>query len=186
MDAAIEEDVAKVNSEVLLLASDPEEGESTLRLLGAQPNVIARIASAGAKGVGTAIRCGVPLVVFVPKLEELLAMRVADVHEANAQQVPPAIKELTRLTLQVAQRAALIDRTLAQLHFGFTGRSLDGLIGLSMTRLLRLADRHGVLIRLRASDKTRLWDRLLIGDRSPGPRGYRFSHQTALACCRTE
>ena len=54
MDAAIEEDVAKVNSELLLQASDPDEGESILRLLGAQPNVIARIASAGPKGVGTA------------------------------------------------------------------------------------------------------------------------------------
>lgn len=186
MDAAIEEDVAKLNSELLLLASDPDDGNSVLRLLGAQPNVITRIAAAGSKGVGTAIRCGVPLVTFVPKLEELLAARVADVHESNSQEVPTAVRELTRMTLQVAQRVALIDRTLAQLHFGFTARALDGLAGLSMTRLLRLADRHGVLLRLRASDKTRMWDRLLIGDRSPGPRGYRFSHQTALACCRTE
>jgi hypothetical protein len=177
---AIEEDVAHLNSEVLLIASDPAHGERILRLLGAHPNVIGRIASAGSKAVGTAIRCGVPLVTFTRKLDELLSAPSTDVHGSHAHDLPGSVKELTRTALHVAHRVALIDRTVAQLHFGFTPRACEALINLSVSRLLRLGDRHGLLLRLRTPDKVQVWERLLIGDRCTGPRGFRISQQAAL------
>jgi len=177
---AIEEDVAYLNSEVLLIASDPEHGERILRLLGAHPNVVGRIASAGSKAVGTAIRCGVPLVTFTRKLDELLSAPSTDVHGPHAHDLPGSIRDLTRIALHVAHRLALIDRTVAQLHFGFTPRACEALMNLSVSRLLRLGDRHGLLLRLRTPDKVQVWERLLIGDRCTGPRGFRISQQAAL------
>ena len=177
---AIEEDVAYLNSEVLLIASDPEHGERILRLLGTHPNVVGRIASAGSKAVGTAIRCGVPLVTFTKRLDALLCAPSSDLPGSFATDLPGSLKELTRTALHVAHRSVFIDRTVAQLHFGFTPRVCEALMNLSVSRLLRLGDRHGLLLKLRTPDKVQIWERLLIGDRCAGPRGFRISQQTAL------
>lgn len=174
------EDIAFLNSEVLLLASDPEEGERILRLLGAHPNVIKRIAAAGSKAVGTAIRCGVPLVTFVPLLDELLGLPAVVLHGRTHHEVPAPLRRLTTTALHVAQRLALIDRTVAQLHFGFTPRMCESLKSLGISRLMHLSERHGVLLRLRTPEKPQVWDRLLIGDRCTGPRGFRISQQAGL------
>lgn len=174
------EDIAYLNSEVLLLASDPEQGERVLRLLGAHPNVIKRIAEAGSKAVGTAIRCGVPLVTFSPRLDHLLNPPVAGLHGSSMQEIPEALRGLTTTALHVAQRLALIDRTVAQLHFGLTPRGCETLGSLSINRLIRLSERHGVLLRLRTPEKPQVWERLLIGDRCSGPRGFRVSQQAGL------
>lgn len=174
------EDIAYLNAEVLLLASDPEEGERILRLLGAHPNVIKRIAAAGSKAVGTAIRCGVPLVTFAPRFDDLLSLPATELRGASKQEIPEALRELTTTALHVAQRMALIDRTVAQLHFGFTPRVCETLRSLSISRLLRLSERYGVLLRLRTPEKPQVWERLLIGDRCSGPRGFRISQQAGL------
>jgi hypothetical protein len=174
------EDITFLNSEVLLLASDPEAGERILRLLGAHPNVIKRIAAAGSRAVGTAIRCGVPLVTFVPRLDELLGLPVGDLHGHTNQEIPAPLRKLTTTALHVAQRLALIDRTVAQLHFGFTPRMCESLKSLSISRLMHLSERHGVLLRLRTPERPHVWDRLLIGDRCGGPRGFRISQQAGL------
>lgn len=177
---ALNEDVVHLNSQLLLLASDPEEGEGIMRQLGAHPLVIKRIANAGAKAVGTAIRCGVPLVTFASKLEEALIARGAELDGIAGRDAPDALRTLARDTLQMAQRLAFIDRTVAQLHFGFTPRACEGLTRLSVSRMTRLTQRQGALLRLRAADKVHVWDRLLIGDRCSGPRGFRISQQAAL------
>lgn len=177
---ALNEDVVHLNSQLLLLASDPEEGEAMMRLLGASPLVIQRITRAGSKAVGTAIRCGVPLVTFVSKLEEVLVASGGEMTGVASRSVPAALRDLTRDTLHMAQRLAFVDRTVAQLHFGFTPRACEGLTRLSVARIARLTQRHGVLIKLRAADKAQVWDRLLIGDRYSGPSGYRISQQAAL------
>lgn len=174
------EDISYLNSEVLLLVSDPEEGERILRLLGAHPNVIKRIAAAGSKSVGTAIRCGVPLVTFAPRLDELLSLPSTELHGVSKQEIPAGLRMLTTTALHVAQRLALIDRTVAQLHFGFTPRVCEIFKSLSISRLLHLSERHGVLLRLRTPEKAQVWDRLLIGDRCGGPRGFRISQQAGL------
>jgi hypothetical protein len=176
---ALNEDVAHLNSQVLLLASDPEDGDRTMRLLGAHPMVIKRIATAGSKAVGTAIRCGVPLVTFARSLEEVMGQS-AESKGTAARDVPLSLRVLSRDTLHVAQRLALIDRTVAQLHFGLTPRACESLMNLSVHRIARITERQGVLLTLRAAEKVKVWDRLLIGDRCAGPRGFRISQQTAL------
>jgi hypothetical protein len=177
---ALDEDVEYLNSEMLLLASDAGHGKRVLRLLGAHPNVIGRIASAGSKAVGTAIRCGVPLVTFTTKLDELLFAPLVEGHSSAVHEIPDSLRQLTRISLQVAHRVALIDRTVAQLHFGFTPRACDAMTNLSVSRLVRFCDRRGPLLRLRAPDNVQVWERLLIGDRCGGPRGIRISQQAAL------
>lgn len=178
--ADIDEDITYLNSEVLLAASDPDEGERTLRLLGAHPNVINRIATAGSKGVGTAIRCRVPLVTLAPRVEELLNGSSLEHRSVHATEGSEAVQQLTRTALQVAQRVALTDRTLAQLHFDISSRTCERLVELSVARLLRLNERHGILLRLRTPEKPQVWDRLLIGDRCNDPRGFRISQQRIL------
>jgi hypothetical protein len=177
---ALNEDVVHLNSQVLLLASDPDEGDHILRVLGAHPLVIQRIASAGSKAVGTAIRCGIPLVTFTHRLEEVLINPAAELQAGAARQVPATIRALARDALHMAQRLAFIDRTVAQLHFDFTPRACEGLVRLSVSRMTRLIERQGVLIKLRAAEQVTVWDRLLIGDRYDGPRGFRISQQAAL------
>ena len=178
--ADIDEDITYLNAEVLLLASDPDEGERTLRLLGAHPNVINRIATAGSKGVSTAVRCRVPLVTLSPRLEELLNGSSLGHRSVHAPEASEAIQRLTRIALQVAQRVALTDRTLAQLHFGISSRTCERLVELSVARLRRLNERHGILLRIREAEKPQIWDRLLIGDRCNDPRGFRISQQRIL------
>ncbi len=177
---AIDEDVAHLNSQVLLLASDPDEGDRLMQLLGAHPLVIKRIAAAGSKAVGTAIRCGVPLVTFSSRLEEALLTQASESGGSAGRDVPMSLRALARDTLQMAQRLAFIDRTVAQLHFGLTTRACEGLMRLSVHRMVRLTERHGVLLTLRAAEKVKVWDRLLIGDRCSGPLGFRISQQAAL------
>lgn len=177
---ALDEDLTHLNSQVLLLASDPEEGNRLMHLLGAQPLVVKRIAAAGSKAVGTAIRCGVPLVTFASRFDEILMGQAGELGGSGARDLPMSLRVLTRDTLQMAQRLAFIDRTVAQLHFGLTARGCGELMGLSVYRMTRLAERQGVLLTLRAAERVRVWDRLLIGDRCSGPRGVRISQQAAL------
>lgn len=174
------EDIAFLNSQVLLLASDPREGRRILCLLGARPNVIKRIAAAGSKAVGTAIRCGVPLVTFGSRLDALLGPPAADLRDPSKQDTPASLRQLTTNALHVAQRLALIDRTAAQLHFGFAPCVCEALRSLSIARLMHLSEQHGLLLRLRTPEKPQVWDRLLIGDRCSGPRGFRISQQAGL------
>jgi len=178
MDTTLE-DFSYLNAQVLLLASDPQQGTRILRLLGAHPTVIKRIASAGSKAVGIAIRCGVPLVTFAPRLDALVSLPDAELHPA-AHDMPAPLQSLTATALHVAQHVALIDRTVAQTHFGLTPRVCEGLKSLSARRLQQLSERHGVLLCLRKAEKVKSWDRLLIGDRCSGPRGYRISQGMGL------
>lgn len=179
MEAA-NEDIVHLNSDLLLLVCDSKSGQHILKLLGAQPNVIRRIAAAKSAAIGTAIRCGVPLVTFAPRLDDLLIPSASISRGAGKQDVPEPLRHLTAKAFHVAQRLALIDRTVAQLHFGFTPRASEVFRNLSANRILQLSEGYGVLLRLRAAAKPLVWDRLFIGDRCQGPRAFRISQQSGL------
>lgn len=177
MEAA-NEDIVHLNSDLLLLACDSKSGRHILKLLGAQSNVIRRIAAAKSAAIGTAIRCGVPLVSFSPRLDDLLIPSTSISRGVGKQEVPEPLRHLTVQTFHVAQRLALIDRTVAQLHFGFTPRASEVFRNLSAKRILQLSEGHGVLLRLRAAAKPLVWDGLFIGERCQGPRAFRISQHS--------
>lgn len=177
---ALGEDLEYLNSELLLLVSDPSGGKTMMRLLGAHPSVTQRIAAASPRAIGMAIRCRVPLVMFSRTLDELLAASAVSDVQSGVTLVPPRLKKLTEVTLQVAQRVALVDRTVAQVHFGFTPRACELLVNASVRRLERVASRNHVLLKMRLGEKVQFWDRLLIADRCSETLGRRLSQQAAL------
>lgn len=177
---ALQADIQHLNEQLFLIAGEPTLGERALKLLEASPTVAQRVASASADAVGTAIRCGVPLVTFTSAVEELAILKPRDWRVGVASEVPMELQEFTRFALQFAQRLALLDSTVAQLHFGLTRMAAEGLTRLGVMHLLQMSRRHGVMLRLRLGDQLQVWDRLLIGERCRGPRAYRISQQAAL------
>lgn len=168
-----------LNSELLLLASDPEKGRQFLRQLGAHPRVIKAIGVASQPGIKTALRCRVPLLTFTPELDELITLSEAELRATQPQDVPEPLRQLTTTALHVAHRLALADRLQAQEKFGFTPRQCERFMHLGIGRLMRIKDRRGLLVRLRAADRPVTWERLLIGDRFPDQRGFRIAQQAA-------
>ena len=168
-----------LNSQLLLLASDQQHGRRHLLLLGAHPRVIKVIAGAGKQGIVTALRCRVPLLTFTEELDELIRLSEAELRATHPVDVPEELRQVTTVALHVAHRLAHIDRLQAQEKFGLTPRQCERFMQLGIGRLTRLRDRRGLLVRLRAPDKAVTWERLLIGDRFPDPRGFRIAQQAA-------
>lgn len=170
-----------LNSEVLLLATDPQRGRHFLKLLGAHPRVAHLLLTAGKNSILTALRCREPLVIFTPELDELINLSEAEIRATAPQQVPDELRRLTTIALHVAHRHAVADPVTAQAHFHFTLRQCERFMQIGIGRLTRLRDRRGVLLRLRGADKVKTWERILIGDKLPDARGVRAAQRAAMA-----
>lgn len=177
---ALQDDIQDLNSQLLLIVSEPHEGAQILKLMEATPLVAQRIAQAGANGVGTAIRCRTPLVTFTALAEELLALDPRDWRGSGSMSVPQSLQDLTLYALRLAQRVAHVQPTVAELQFQLSRSSVEALARLPLKHLNPLCRRYGVLLRLRRAQQPQIWERLLIGDTCPGPLGFRIAQQTAL------
>jgi len=177
---SLQDDIQHLNEQLLLIASDPELGERTLKMLLASAPIIQRIVAASSNAVSTAIRCRIPLVTFTAALEDLAVLNPRAWRANSAVEIPVALQELTHFALEFAHDLVRAHPTVARMYFGLSRLAADGLGGLALKHLLTLSRRHGVLLRLRAADQPQLWDRLLIGERCSGPRAYRISQQMAL------
>lgn len=176
----LQDDLQELNSQLLLIASEPDSGEEMLKLLEASPAVSQRIAQASGNGLGTAIRCCAPLVAFNTPAEDLMASHPREWRSSPSTSIPEPLQELTLFALRFTQRLALAQPTVAQLQFNLSRVAAEGLARLPLKYLKPLSSRYGVLLRLRRPQHTQVWDRLLVGDSCPGPLGYRIAQQTAL------
>jgi hypothetical protein len=177
---ALQDDLQELNAQLLLIASDPESGEQALKLLDANAAVTQRITQAGPNGIGTAIRCCAPLITFHPFAEEMLAVDPREWRSSTAPTIPDSLQELSLFALRLAQRVALSQPTVAELHFNLSRVATEGLGRLALKHFKPLSRRYGLLLRLRKPQQAQIWERLLIGDSCPGPLGYRIAQQTAL------
>jgi hypothetical protein len=173
------DDIQKLNERLLLIASDQALGGRVLRTLGAGAQVIKRIRTANAQAVATAIRCGVPLIVFTDTLEELASTDPRQWRWSSTSEVPTELRDLALFALNFAHDLALRNITMAKAYFGVSRFTAERLGEFAVAHLETLSRASGPLLRLRSSDDLNLWDRLLIGDRCVGPRASRIAHTAA-------
>ena len=181
---ALQDDIQHINEALFLLAS--EQGESLLRTLEASTPVARRITQATSNGIGTAIRCRVPLLTFNSVVEELSFVDPRKWRPNVSADPSPQLKELTRFLLEFAHDLVKMNLTVAQLYFGFSRLAAEAYGRLSLKHLLQLSTRHGVLVRLLAGQRLQDWDRLFIGERLSGPLAYQISQQTGLVMLHAE
>jgi hypothetical protein len=162
-----------------MVASDQTLGRSVLRAFGGANHVITRIRTANSQAVATAIRCGVPLVVFADAIDELLGTYSHRWRVGVTQEQPPALQELGLLALHITRDLALRSLNMTQGYFSLSRTTAERLRDLSIVNMEKLNRAHGSLIRLRCQDDSNWWNRLLIGDRSGGARGQRIAVLTA-------
>jgi hypothetical protein len=174
----LKDDIQYLNEQLFLIAN--EQGEPVLRSMEASPAVARRITAASANGIGTAIRCGVPLVTFTSVLEELALSDPRKWRIGPQVELSPRIQELTRFMLEFARDLVRVNFTVAQMYFGFSRLAAQAYTRLGMKQRLQLSSRHGLLLRLLAAQRNQDWDRLLIGERLSGPLAYQISQQTGL------
>ena len=177
-------DIEQFNSRLLLLARDPVIGSEVLRLLLAEPSVITQITAASEGGIRTAMKCGVPLAAFTEEIDELIQglprERAPRGESTESTPVTLRLRDLTTLALQVAQRLALENDTMAVMHFGLRSSTAEALTRLGITQLESMTHQGHALLRLRKGDEPLVWDRLLIGNVSNKAWAFRVSHETAL------
>jgi len=183
MPQGLQDDIQYLNEQFFLLAH--EYGENVLRSMDASIPVARRIIEAGAGGIGTAIRCGVPLVVFTDSVEEL-ALTDPQKWRTSSAEVPDQLKDLTRFALQLAHDLTHINRTIAQIYFGFGRTGCDAYARLSHKHLIAMSQRCGVLVRLLGGQRPQDWERLFIGERVGGPIALQISQQTGLMMLAAE
>jgi len=183
MPPGLQDDIQHINEQFFLLAN--EYGESVLRSMDASIQVVRRIVEAGAGSIGTAIRCGVPLTIFNDTVEEL-ALSDPQKWRSSSAEVPEQLKELTRFVLEFAHDLVHVNRTIAQIYFGFSRLSCDAYGRLSHKHLITLSQRHGVLLRLLGGQRPQDWERLFIGERVSGPIALQISQQTGLMMLAAE
>lgn len=183
MPPGLHDDIQHINEQLFLIAS--EYGESVLRSMDASIPVARRIVEAGAGSIGTAIRCGVPLVVFNSVVEEL-ALTDPQKWRGSSAEVPEQLKDLTRFILEFAHDLVHVNRTIAQIYFGFGRLACDAYGRLGHRHLITLSQRHGVLLRLLGGQRPQDWERLFIGERVSGSIALQISQQTGLMMLAAE
>lgn len=172
--------IEQLNSKLMLAARDPEVGLGLLHELSADRTVVARITTATEVGIRTAVRCGVPLIVFTDIADQLAQSAWRQRRIAENVLVSQPLRDLTTFALQVVQRLAIQDNTLASMLFGLSAGTVEAIAELGITELECAAPYGEPLIRLRKGDQPLIWDRLLIGNVSGKAWAYRVSHDTAL------
>src|SRR5690348_669843 len=113
------EDVQRINEQVLLLVVDRSCGGRARRALQVSKPVAKLISAARAPAIGTAIRCGVPLIVFTRAFHEVVALDPRRWSSVAASAPPEELEALTRFTLhfvhELALRSAALTHALFQL-----------------------------------------------------------------------
>jgi hypothetical protein len=180
IQAAMRDDIQHLNSQLLLYACDSRNGDRLLTLLGAKKNIRTKMAAASARGLGTAIRCGVPLITMADNVEALILRDVHAWPRDTAGDVPAELKALTLESLQFARMTALRDPTLVQLYFWLSRPAAQRLARISLVQINLMSRRRTPLLQLRAQNNAVVWDRLMMGERCAEPMATRISQMTAL------
>lgn len=176
---SIHDDILHLNEKLMLAISVPEEGARILRLLEGNQEVTSRLISANAQAIGTAIRCGIPLVTFTGRIEKLL-LSAYQPRMGAAESNPAELQELTYFALELARGLSACHLTFVQLNFGLTKQAASALGAMGLKHVMELSRRRDVLLRLRAATQPEVWDRLLIGERCDGLQAHRISQQAAF------
>ena len=176
---SLKQDVEELNQRVLLFATTSERNR---RCLGVGSSVAARLARATPEGCRTAIQCGVPLVRFRREvLDDLSSGRPLKLAVRRRLADPPAeLQAINVLSLQLAQRVALLDDALSALWFGLPASVEAALLKTCITDLAYYGERSAMVVELRAASMPVLWGFLMIGERVEGRRGLRISQDAAL------
>lgn len=176
---SLKQDVEELNQRVLLFAST---SDTNRRCLGVGGSVAARLARATPEGCRTAIQCGVPLVKFRREvLDDVGSQRPLKLAVRARLANPSAeLQSINVLSLQLAQRAALLDDALSALWFGLPATVEAALTRTSITDLAYYGERSAMVVELRAASMPMLWGFLMIGERVEGRRGQRISQDAAL------
>jgi hypothetical protein len=180
------EDIRALNERVFLTVRDSRDGATPLRSLGAAPQLIEPICSAGPGAVAAAVRCNIPLIVFTPALESRLhpASRVGRWPAMDNQSSPHQILTLT--SLQVARDLAIRNITMAKTYFGVSRMSAERLASLALSSLEPLSCASESLLQLRCAQDLHWWKRVLIGDRVSGERALRLVQMAAQQALRDQ
>jgi hypothetical protein len=174
----LSDDVQRINERVMLLMVDRSIGGRVRRLLEVTPPVAALIANANAQAIGTAIRCGLPLVTFTRAFHDLAGVPVRN-WPRTATAPPPELRDLTVFVLHFAHELVLRNITLSHAFFGFSRSDAEMFRNLPMIHLETLANRSTSLLRLRAADVVSVWNGLFVGGRCADARAQALAHRSA-------
>jgi hypothetical protein len=175
----LDDDVRGINEQLLLIVSDPAAGKRVLRLLQASAGVSRLIENTDASGIGTAIRCGIPLVSFAPAVNDLLCVEPNLWRPKSASEVPEKLQDLTLFVLMFAQKLAQIKAVMAQSFFKLTLSASENLAMLPVFHVNRLSRQFGLLLRLREGDQQPLWEDLFVGERAQGALAFQIAQEAA-------
>jgi hypothetical protein len=181
---SLEDDVRSINEKLLLALVDGVIGAEARKLLQVSRPVARRLAEANASAIGTAIRCGVPLVTFAAAVNELLTADPKSWRMSSVHPVPLLLQELTDFTLMFARQLARSADTSARAYFGLTGTAAENLSRLALVHVQLMSRNFGVLLRLREGDRADMWADLFVGERAAGPTAIQIAQETILLSLR--
>jgi hypothetical protein len=175
----LDEDVRDINEQLLLIASDPTIGKRALRLLQASSAVSRLLENADSSAIGTAIRCGIPLITFLPTVSDLLCSEPRSWRPKAASDVPEKLQDLMFFSLTFARQLAQSKPVMAQGYFRLTLSAAENLAVLAVFHLKRMSRQFGMLLRLREGDQEQIWEDILVGQRATGALAFQIAQEAA-------
>ncbi|MGH3430683.1 MAG: hypothetical protein ACRDQZ_24480, partial [Mycobacteriales bacterium] len=173
------EDVQRINEQLLLLVVDPSSGGRVRRALQVSKPVAKLISAARAPAIGTALRCGVPLVVFTRTFHEIAALAPRRWSSVAAPAPPDELRALTRFTMHFVHELALRSAALTHALFKLPPAVCGAFGEVPLVHVETLVQR-GCVLRLRSGDDPLAWDRLFVGGRCGDGRAQTLAHLSAL------
>lgn len=172
------DDLERLNERTLELLRDPMTAMHARCSLEVTAPVAERVASASPQGLCTAIRCGVPLLIFTPAFEEMLGARSRHFARIGVGESPRELEGLALFTLNFAHQLVLRNPSIAHAFFGLSRGASESFAEMPVVHREGLSRRARGLLKVRAGGDLAVWDGLLMGDHCADGRAQ------LMACAR--